>query len=459
MALTATPHPLSLLSLVHKRNRADFEEEDNLDIGGTTCDSIDTHDKYELPPQGPLTRAELTSSNLLAHTQSFDPSAGIIMAAPSTPSKVSQSTADSAEALAEYGLQVEPRVPYPLDLENHLNRFIRVKRSLPPSPAAAELSQKAHILKYSNEGTIVNLISGAMTFKGKYDDPVDGEHHIRLDVNISFKKSLVCNRFRQLTQPQPDLCVGYILERDAAPRTTALFASEEEKVLLDFGPSTLRLTIFPVVTAQVKTSKADYEKASAQTARDIMALDAAMRNLVAASGLTVTAVDTLHWSLTCNGQVMILFIHWSVRHADGRITYYMKEFFKTFLSGSTEALPQMRAYMRNILDFALNQRVQRLKAIVHRIRNPDADSGYNGSARTVPTPQLESDRQAKGTSSIFLHQSAPVTPQTPSRHVPMMTPTRRSNRINSTKRSPEATPTKRPKKRHADTTKDDVTYG
>lgn len=128
------------------------------------------------------------------------------------------------------------------------------------------LNQLSEHLASATESTIVRLISGLITFNGKWDDPVNGEHHIRLDNNVFFSRSVVSNGLKTLTQPQPDVSVGYILSQHAAPRTRSLFTEAEETVLLRHDASTKDTSLYPFltgqITGQIKTTNADYEKAA-----------------------------------------------------------------------------------------------------------------------------------------------------------------------------------------------------
>lgn len=364
------------------------------------------------PPQSPAIAA-LTFENLLRHTQALDPDGDIIMPRSPTKSRETGTTmndtlADSRIALETFGLQLDSRAQYPAELQEHLQTFIHKLPSI-QSPAAGLLKDIERIMRTANETTLVLKVAPLLLFKDRLIGS-DGEHSIRLDANVYLRQYLVNNGSTQLTQPRPDICVGYVRRYEADGRTMAKFTTEEETVLLRYNASTGSETLFPFVTGQAKSAGDNYEKVVLQTARDALALSRSMINLCNAAGVCPTVVDPLHWSITCNAREVALHIHWNEQQIDGTFRYHMKEVTRADLGATGRGLSTYRAYLRNILDYALNQRVARLKELVQAVRFKNTDSTYVGSG-------------TRGSSQPS-HMPSPSTPPHPQRHDTFFTPPR-----------------------------------
>lgn len=362
----------------------------SLDIHQSTV-STETPQREEPAPMQSIHRADLTTENLLRHTQSFDPAAGIIMGAPThqTTTNGNESAADSRQALEDFGIDIGTHEYYPAGLKQHIETYIKKSSSI-QSPSAGWMKNLEKVLTMETEATLVRSLAPLALFGDKISYPFNGPDYIRLDFNVSFWRHLVNNGRRQLTQPQADMCVGYVRQYQAEGRTSAKFTKDEEAVLLKYNASTTKETLFPFVIGQAKTAQGNYDKAILQSARDATALSRSIQKLCEAAGEALTVVDTLHWSVTCNARELSLHIHWSVQQGNGSFRHYMKEFAYARLSAEGQGLPEYRAYMRNILDFALEQRVQRLKYLVHKIKFQVLDSAYVGSPKHAMSPPSQS---------------------------------------------------------------------
>jgi hypothetical protein len=292
--------------------------------------------------------APLTSDNPLFHTRSMDPKTGIVVfaAPPALSSTLIVKSVGSDQPVRRFGVGVNTFAPCPVELAAYIEDVVKQNRGT-QLPAVREVHRISHAFVGATDATVRYLLAPRLLFKGKLDDAINGEDHIRLDFNVKFDHRFVENGARKLSQPQYGACVGYIRAQHARGLTRALFTEEEEMVLLRHGASTTNETLYPFLTGHFESST------KSERIRDAIAFDTSMRELFAAADIIPTGLDTQHWSVTCDAGSASLYVHWSVPAFDGKIRFFMKEVIQSDLVNDNR-LSLMMEYLRNILDYAVS---------------------------------------------------------------------------------------------------------
>lgn len=127
---------------------------------------------------------------------------------------------------------------------------------------------------------------------------------------------------------------------------------------------------FPFLTCQWKSQRAFENQfhASLQGARDGAVIVRYLFEFYTAAKQPTSVIDTAHFSLTTDTKYVSLFVHWREDDtATGKTKYHMKEIAQAFLSpveAEDTAIVRMRKRLRNILDYALGERLTRIKKAI-----------------------------------------------------------------------------------------------
>lgn len=128
---------------------------------------------------------------------------------------------------------------------------------------------------------------------------------------------------------------------------------------------------FPFITCQWKcdSGPGSHTVAMNQGARDGAAIVNALHAFHVAAGVsTPSAVNTCHWSLTCDVNTAKLFVHWRTTHDFGTVHQYMKLVDEAPLrspKGPDNAeMVAFRNLLRNILNWSVGTRLERIKALL-----------------------------------------------------------------------------------------------
>jgi hypothetical protein len=236
---------------------------------------------------------------------------------------------------------------------------------------------------------------------------VDGTPGLALDPLLATKQDLALHRFflpsaptpavattwKALSQPQPDVCTGYVTCLDAetvSPPCAAAFTAHEEAVLDRYRLS--QYLHFPFLTMQYKAANANeiLRHAQNQAARDgAVAVNYLYEFYLAACKTPPSVTDTHHVSVTCDMEQCEIWIHW--RDCE---SHYM-ELVSSHSMRDYNAMLQLRGQLRNVRDWALGPRLQSIKAAL-----PDfAASLSRGDYPILPTPSTTSQYDSVSTSS------------------------------------------------------------
>lgn len=317
-------------------------------------------------------RAKLTTENLLLHTQAEDPSAKIAMpsASASERSAASKTKIDDEQALREIGVRFKSNDDPPPELAQQIRDVVQRRRGA-PSPNAKQLAKIFSSSSRANESTVVGLVVPYLLFEDMLHRG-GGEHHIIRKEDLNFDPRWVSFGKKKLATPRPDVTIGYILDGDTCGLTRALFDLDEETVLLRYAVN--RDLLSPFLSSQLKSAFGAMPNADVQTTRDGYAVINATFAMLQAADERPTPVDLHHWSVTCDGTTAHLWLHWAVVERGFGLRHHSKTTLSTTLYGGDPRLDEMRLRLRNILDFALDRRVSRLKEVVKKIRNREASS-------------------------------------------------------------------------------------
>lgn len=256
---------------------------------------------------------------------------------------------------------------------------------------------------------MVGLVAPFLLFEDMLHRGSDGEHHIIRKNDINFDSRWVYNGATRLAAPRPDVALGYILNEDTCGVTTALFTEDEERILLKFA---VNADLFdPFITCQMKSAFGNMPTADIQTTRDAIAVLAARYALHSFPGVSPTPVDLHHWSVTCDGRMAYLWLHWAVLEKGFGLRHYMTNFVATALDGGDKRLEDMRMYLRNILGFARDERVARLKHIAALIKHNE--SKIAKSYETFTDPGFVEGSDGLNSKGRMTDNKSPQTPRRP----------------------------------------------
>ncbi|KAJ4365356.1 hypothetical protein N0V95_000503 [Ascochyta clinopodiicola] len=336
-------------------------------------------------------RAELTFKNLLLHSQLESPGAQVIMpgTAPSTMvSDVTQSPADSEQALRAFGVQFKTLEPCPSELEDYIHQVVRKQRVGGDSPTAKTINRLQPALARNNEGTIMRVLAPLLMFQDRFGDPSNGEDLIVHQNVAHFHRRWVTNSAGiALTKAIPDVTNGYGTRQCMAVfGSQAAFTREEETILLQ-EPLTDEPVLCPFITGQYKSPEVGLPKADRQACRDGIAVINHTLRLYERARIQPRVFDTVHWSITSNGVSANLYLHWT-GIVEGERRHYMKLFEEARLGpgigGVDPNLLYMRRYLRNILEDAQIRRLHRIKFVLKKIQDSSNQRAIAGSmSRTI----------------------------------------------------------------------------
>ena len=342
----------------------------------------------QLPP--PL--HPLTESNLRAHTQYTNPGEyPLVMtdteskkSAKSGATTIALKTYDSRDRLQKYGVRLESRAPYPPELDVHIKKVIKKKRVDIGSPSVKNITNRAlEVQRLSSEATVMSVLCPNLMFRSATAD--DGEALVYWAQECFFNRQYVTHPSvdkgrLQLSQPRPDACNGCI-RRDMVETSTnnldyAFTREEEDKLVKDPQlPAILLDALIPYITAQFKSSMGNgLVIAMFQTAGDGTAMCEYLFQLYMRAGVAPSAIQTCHWSLTCDTDEVRLYVHWRVVE-DGEVQYHMDEVDRAPVNPARSdpnntKMRAMRDMLRNIQDYALKERLQSIKSALKRTPLP-----------------------------------------------------------------------------------------
>lgn len=130
-----------------------------------------------------------------------------------------------------------------------------------------------------------------------------------------------------------------------------------------------------------------------QSARDGTALCEYLDRLYKRARISATVVDTCHWSVTCDADTVRLYLHWR-EETDKAPRYHMSLFCRAEIAANEDdpdnnKFRTPRDRLRNIKDYAVEDRLARIKETVKNIPLPSQ------SPRKSPTKKPTSKGQTE----------------------------------------------------------------
>lgn len=342
------------------------------------------------------------------------------MSRPPSPTRT-KNNLDARTKLEAYRVHVDTGHAYPPALAHYIETVIRRPRdaAIPASPNASKIIKMRRYAAAQNERTGVNKVAPYLLFVGDadFDDRVAGVPHITAKQDIGLNKfflppapsTQVTKTWGALSFPLPDSCVGYVTRPDAqAAGYEAPFTSNEESILHSF--SLTQYMHFPFLTAQwkVPNSNENLHTAQNQAARDGAAIVNHLYDMyVAANGGTPpSTVQTCHFSVQTDLQHGGLWVHWR----EGAEHYMELEY--DFSMRDEAALETLRGFLRNVLDNALGERLESIKATLPEFAESQARGRYPAvrPLEDDATPSESSGAQPRSLSNTVFTFKAPLTP-------------------------------------------------
>jgi hypothetical protein len=291
---------------------------------------------------------------------------------PPSPSRTTTSTTtlDEREKLKCYRIHVDTERRLPEPLQRHVCDVVCRPRdpAVAQSPNAKRIVQRRRIAAQQNE------INGNRHF-APFLLPL-GEANLELSAVaiplVTHKAELSLNRFflpgppdaatkstwKDLSQPRPDSCVGYVSRSDAAAAGfDAPFSHEEESILNDYVLT--KALYMPYLTGQWKapTGTEGLYAAQNQAARDGAVVVNHLHDLYrVAYGDSPSVVETCHFSVVCDVQYAEIWVHWR----EG-MEHYM-EMVRHGACRSEAEMLDIRCALRNINDYAVNERLESIRS-------------------------------------------------------------------------------------------------
>jgi hypothetical protein len=201
-------------------------------------------------PSWPACPHLLTTFNLERLQQSYPPPASFPnpYAASGMPSRTPSPekapvNSDERTKLEAYKIEIEYRHPVPTELAEHIKMVVLKPRCPNPvSPNSKNITHNRAAATEHNESSGINMSAALMLFTGEVDqDPRGGSVPLitskaQLNLHRYFlpdpPNDVVRKTWRRLSQPRPDICLGYVTCPDARRAGfQAPFSSAEAQVL------------------------------------------------------------------------------------------------------------------------------------------------------------------------------------------------------------------------------------
>jgi hypothetical protein len=328
-----------------------------------------------------------------------------------------------------YGLNLPCDRPFPAKLQSFIDNVIKKERPWPPSPKAAELRNMRLWLEDQNEDTAKGKMVDKLLFKGE-EEPT-GIKGIECKSNLFLARQYLPEplptfkryNLADLEQAQPDTTLGYILATWAKRyKFESPFTQAEDLKLLPTSIS--RALLFPFLTAQWKSAAKGqtHKQAQPQLMRDGACVVNYLTCFYREAGEKAPDVmKTSHFSLCCDTRSAELWVHWQETENDHEV-YYM-ELVDVAPLWKQSMLEDMRRYLHNILDYALNERIQSIKEAMPKIA-PDGTPSLipNGLASTeldtTIDPETSQSNRPAPLSAASNSNKGPKTPISKQRTVP-----------------------------------------
>jgi hypothetical protein len=287
---------------------------------------------------------------------------------PASPTRTAN-TLDAREKLAQYRIHVDTGAPLPAGLVAHVESVIKKPRARDetPSPNAKKIVARCRYAAQQNESTGIRQIAPYMlpTGAAEADDRVEGVPLIVSKTDVSLNRwflpptpnNTVKETWKDLSQPKPDTCIGYLTRSDAAAVSCdAPFTTEDEETLNIY--SLTQHMYFPFLTTQWKSPNGNetLNCAQNQAARDGAVIVQYQHEFYSiAHGSSLSPVDTCHFSFVSDVNYGEIWVHWR----EG-MNFHMEQIFSFSLRYEAE-VQTARGYLRNICQYAVTERLESIR--------------------------------------------------------------------------------------------------
>ncbi|KAH8704388.1 hypothetical protein GQ44DRAFT_778156 [Phaeosphaeriaceae sp. PMI808] len=365
----------------------------------------------------------LTLDNLAKHTLAYEPAQQATISTTSLYTMTSRSGSPTRSAWDKrvlprsYRIEVDVTRALPIDLQTHLDTILLRKREGPRSPNAKHIVEYRLTASLENEITGIRLMEPLLLFAGEGDPTANNRVPLlstKLGLNLSrdlLPTPPLGKTLPRLTQPQPDTITGYLsILQDMETKLATAFTIDEEEALGNFTLNPVLM--FPFLTSQWKPATGEsYVIAHYQSARDGAAIIRYLDKFYEiAHGRPATTLECSHISVTCDIQVVNIWMHWRELDTAGEATYYMKSIYDCTLRNENHLL-EARAILWNHIEYALEGRLQSLKEAIGLFSLP------NPKAKTT-----------KSVGSGSIHPALVSFPPTPSSEYPELEPVKKTQR-------------------------------
>ncbi|KAH6613039.1 hypothetical protein C7974DRAFT_322154, partial [Boeremia exigua] len=297
--------------------------------------------------------------------------------------------ADEERQFLRYGVILDSKEPLPNEFKSFLRHVVRAPRGGPGSPAAKILHAVAPATQIMNEFEAIEHLAPHLGFLSAHTK--GGAKYNHMVPEVEFNQAYISHRDDptfKLKKPRADKALGYMRREfiRAQPKRISdklqpAFTAEEESKLLDDPavPPISRYILCPWYTMEFKSSEAyaGLKQAKLQVARNGAAACEHMYQLYRRAGVEPTAVDTMHWSLTCNTNTVELFYIWRQQIDNEPVRYHLRREWSTLLQAPNNLddddkdedehgvenamVADLRNRLRNLLDHASSARLTRIK--------------------------------------------------------------------------------------------------
>ncbi|KAJ8117198.1 hypothetical protein OPT61_g1538 [Boeremia exigua] len=243
-----------------------------------------------------------------------------------------------------------------------------------------------------SEAKVISMICKYLMFREAYHE-LDGEEFISQSPEVYLEKIYVAHedKERSLSQPRAHVANGYVAVRQQEASNgllRSLFTLEQELIIRE--DSINDEVLFPWLTGHFKSAMGEsIEAAKLQCARDGVAVNNYLRSFFGRAGIPFDEVSTMHWSIACNVTTAQLFCHWQ----DDQGGYNMRCFCSANLGASifnqdrNDHMVFMRKCLRNLLEYAQHERIDKIKEAISAIQLARDAKGKAEAAAPGSTPR------------------------------------------------------------------------
>lgn len=297
--------------------------------------------------------------------------------------------------LTEYGvIMLDDNASQPAEINNFVRETVFRSRAAETPGAQKIVDILPRARNSTSESAATEMISTWLMFRESTHQSIEGEKFVSLTHEPQFNRDYVAHSVQKfsLGQPRPDRSNGYVSRLHSAGGLTSPFSEEEELIIRNhMAPVLHDESFFPWLTAEFKSAIGEnITIATFQCARHGVGVNNYMSRIYGSADIVASMTETLHFSIACDLNTAILFVHWI--GTDKK--YYMQRAYSAQLSPlsmfdtKNEQMVLMRKYLRNILDWALGERLDRIRDAVRIVQQKHA--------ATAAKPQAQAKGRRKG---------------------------------------------------------------